>query len=135
MSNLIVFNQFGKIKKPINWLLVTLGSLLLAGFAAIMYHRWKKSKIALEEEIKTISNDFSAKIAFDKQSNILSIEIQSAEKQDLTLHIINDQLQKISDKTFTEATQKFDLNNLPSGNYKCIISNQEKTIMQDFEKF
>jgi Domain of unknown function (DUF3244) len=112
-----------------------LGSLLLAGFAAIMYHRWKKSKIALEKETKTIGNDFSAKIAFDNQSNILSIEIQSAEKQDLTLHIINDQLQKISDKTFTEATQKFDLSNLPAGNYKCIVSNQEKTIIQDFVKF
>jgi hypothetical protein len=134
MSNLIIFDAFGKIKKSTNWWIIGFVGITIIGVFAIIWYNWDSFKRLWEEKSKVINSDFSATISFDAESNTLKVKTLSERKQAFSMRIINAALKEVLNNTLTKEEEDFDLSFLASGKYKCVVSNQEKMIAQDFEK-
>jgi hypothetical protein len=134
MSNLTVFDAFGNIKKSTNWWLIGFIGITIIGIFVLIWYNWESLKRLLEKKPKQISTDFSATISFDQECNTLNIKTFSKSKQEISMNIVNYALVSVSEKMLEKSEEEFDMSILEAGKYRCVVSNQEKTIVQDFEK-
>jgi hypothetical protein len=134
MSNLTIFDAFGKIKKSTNWWLIGLVSISIIGIGFLIWFNWKSVKARFAKKQKLISTDFSATISFDQERNTLKVKTLSSSKQAFSMQIVNYALVAVYESTLTKSEEEFDMSILEAGKYKCVVSNQEKTIVQEFEK-
>jgi hypothetical protein len=134
MSNLTMFDAFGNIKKSTNWWLIILVSISIIGIGVLIWCNWKSLKTRFAKKQKAISTDFSATISFNQERNVLKVKTLSSSKQAFSMQIVNYALVSVSEKVLEKSEEEFDMSILEAGKYRCIVSNQEKTIVQDFEK-
>jgi hypothetical protein len=134
MSNTVIFDQFGNIKKSANWLLIGIIALTIIGVGFLIYRNWGNMKVRWQPKSKETGKYFSAIITFDEESNLLNLSIQAELLQEISMRIFNSSMEKVSEVNLTEFEQGFDLRPLPKGNYECVVYYQGKIVSKIFTK-
>ena len=133
-SNLVIFSPTGKILKSVNWWFIAIVVLSIIGIVFLIYSNWENIKARFQEKPKAIDTDFSAKITFDSETDMLKVTIQSEQKQSFSMRIYDLAFQEIYKEILSQDEQEFNLNPLKKGQYSCVITNEKKAVTQIFEK-